>query len=457
MDKYDLIVIGGGPGGYLAAERAAAGGLKVALFERRALGGVCLNEGCIPTKSLLHCAKLYRHATESEAFGVSVSGAVYDHTKAVTRKDKVVKTLTGGVEAAVKAAGVTVIKSSAKIAGRAEGGFAVLDADGTKYVAARLCVATGSETALPPIPGLKEGLASGFVKTSREILDMKTLPNSLVVIGGGVVGLEMACYFGSVGVKVTVIELAPKITGDTDPEICRVLISEYSRRGLEFRLSCRVKQIDAGAVTYEDKDGGEVRLECDTVLLAAGRRPVTEGVGLETLGIELSRGAIVTDSRLCTNVPGVYAIGDCNGRMMLAHTAYREAEVAVAHMLGKKDEMRYDHIPSVIYTDPEVTSAGESKESALAKGLKVKEVKIPMTYAGRYVAESEGGAAFCKLVYDISRERLVGVHMMGPYASEMIYGAVLMLDTELPLSRLQKLVFPHPTVSEVIREGLFRL
>ena len=363
--------------------------------------------------------------------------------KAVTRKVRWLKH-SPEAEAAVKAAGVTVIKSSAKIAGRAEGGFAVLDADGTKYVAARLCVATGSETALPPIPGLKEGLASGFVKTSREILDMKTLPNSLVVIGGGVVGLEMACYFGSVGVKVTVIELAPKITGDTDPEICRVLISEYSRRGLEFRLSCRVKQIDAGAVTYEDKDGGEVRLECDTVLLAAGRRPVTEGVGLETLGIELSRGAIVTDSRLCTNVPGVYAIGDCNGRMMLAHTAYREAEVAVAHMLGKKDEMRYDHIPSVIYTDPEVTSAGESKESALAKGLKVKEVKIPMTYAGRYVAESEGGAAFCKLVYDISRERLVGVHILAP-ASEMIYGAVLMLTQKL-LSRLQKLVFPHPTV-----------
>ena len=261
MDKYDLIVIGGGPGGYLAAERAAAGGLKVALFERRALGGVCLNEGCIPTKSLLHCAKLYRHATESEAFGVSVSGAVYDHTKAVTRKDKVVKTLTGGVEAAVKAAGVTVIKSSAKIAGRAEGGFAVLDTEGTKYTATRLCIATGSETALPPIRG--RGLASGL-KTSREILDMKTLPNSLVVIGGGVVGLEMACYFGSVGVKVTVIELAPKITGDTDPEICRVLISEYSRRGLEFRLSCRVKQIDAGAVTYEDKDGGEVRLEWES-------------------------------------------------------------------------------------------------------------------------------------------------------------------------------------------------
>ena len=228
-----------------------------------------------------------------------------------------------------------------------------------------------------------------------------------------------------------------------------MLMNEYLRRGMKFRLSCKVGQIDAGSVICEDKDGGTTRLECDTLLLAAGRRPVTEGVGLQTLGIELSRGAIVTDSHLCTNVPGVYAVGDCNGRMMLAHTAYREAEVAVAHMLGQKDEMRYDHIPSVIYTDPEVASVGISKESAAAQGLKVKEVKIPMTYAGRYVAESESGAAFCKLVYDTGRERLVGVHMIGPYASEMIYGAALMLDTELPLVRLQKLVFPHPTVSEV--------
>ncbi|NLW74366.1 MAG: dihydrolipoyl dehydrogenase [Clostridiales bacterium] len=457
MERYDLIVIGGGPGGYLAAERAAAGGMMVALFEKRALGGVCLNEGCIPTKSLLHCAKLYRHATESEAFGVSVTGAKYDHKKAVARKDRVVKTLTGGIEAAMKAAGVTVIKSAVKISGRAGDGFVVEDAEGEKYTAARLCVATGSETALPPIPGLFEGLASGFVKTNREILDMKELPQSLVVIGGGVVGLEMACYFNSVGVDVTVIELSPKIAGDTNAEICRVLMNEYGRRGMKFRLSCRVRKIDAGAVTYEEKDGGMIRLECDTLLLAAGRRPVTEGVGLETLGVECSRGAAVTDSRLCTNVPGVYAVGDCNGRMMLAHTAYREAEVAVAHMLGKKDEMRYDHIPSVIYTDPEVASAGESKESATAKGYTVREVKIPMTYAGRYVAEAGSGAAFCKLVYDTARERLVGVHMIGPYASEMIYGAALMLDTELPLARLQKLVFPHPTVSEIIREALLRL
>ncbi len=456
MDKFDLIVIGGGPGGYLAAERAAAGGLKTAVIEKRALGGVCLNEGCIPTKTLLNCAKLYRHATESESFGVSVTGAKFDHEKVIARKEKVVKMLVGGVGAAMRAAGVTVIKSTAKIAGRTEGGFNVEDAEGNKYTASRLCIATGSETATPPIPGLREGLASGFVKTNREILDMKTLPKNLTVIGGGVIGLEMACYFASVGVKVTVIEMMDKIAGPTDADICRVLMNEYGKRRMEFKLSCKVKQVTDKSVIYEE-NGAEKSSECDCVLLAAGRRPSNANIGLETLGIEVNRGAIVTDSHLCTNVPGVYAVGDCNGKLMLAHTAYREAEVAVAHMLGKKDEMRYDHIASVIYTDPEVASVGESKESAEAKGIKVKEVKLPMTYAGRYVAETEGGNGFCKLVYDTGRERLIGVHIVGSYASEMIYGAALMLETELPKEQLQKLVFPHPTVSEVIREGLFKL
>jgi dihydrolipoamide dehydrogenase len=456
MDKFDLIVIGGGPGGYLAAERAAAGGLKTALFEKKSLGGVCLNEGCIPTKTLLNCAKYYSHTTESGEFGVSVSQVKYDHEKVIERKDRVVKTLVGGIIGALKAEGVTVIKSTAKIAGRAGDGFFVEDAEGNKYTAARLCVATGSETSIPPIVGLCEGFSSGFVKTSREILDMKTLPKNLTVIGGGVIGLEMACYFASVGVKVTIIEMTDKIAGSTDAEISRLLMSEYGRRGMEFRLSCRVKQVTDKAVVYEEN--GTLRTsECDCVLLAAGRRPLTAGIGLETLGIELSRGSIVTDSHLCTNIPGVYAVGDCNGKLMLAHTAYREAETAVAHMLGKKDEMRYDHIPSVIYTDPEVAAVGETKESAEAKGLKVKEVKIPMMYSGRYAAETNGGSGFCKLVYDTGRERLVGVHIIGSYASEMIFGAVLMLDTELPAEKLKKLVFPHPTVGEVIREGLFKL
>ena len=456
MEKFDLVVIGGGPGGYLAAERAAAGGLKTAVIEKRALGGVCLNEGCIPTKTLLNCAKMYRHATEGEGFGVTVEGAKFDHAKVIARKNKVVRALVGGVGATMKAGGVTVINSTGKILGRGGEGFLVADAERNTYLASRVCIATGSEAAVPPIPGVKEGLESGFVKTNREILDMTTLPKKLAVIGGGVIGLEMACYFASVGVEVTVIEMMNKIAGATDSDICRVLMHEYSKRGMQFKLSCRVKQITANSVIYED-GGKEVACECDCVLLSAGRRATTAGIGLEPLGVQIERGAVVTDRHMCTNVAGIYAVGDCNGKLMLAHTAYREAEVAVNHMLGIKDEMRYEYIPSVIYTDPEVASVGESRESAEAKGMKVKEVKVPMAYAGRYVAETEGGNGFCKMVYDTERDRIVGVHIVGSYASEMIFGAAHMCETELPLSQLKKLVFPHPTVSEIIRECLFKL
>ena len=266
----------------------------------------------------------------------------------------------------------------------------------------------------------------------------------------------MACYFASVGTKVTVIEMMDKIAGATDADICKVLMNEYGKRGMDFRLSCRVKKVNADSVTFEE-NGKDVTVKCDSVLLSAGRRANTANIGLETIGVETERGAIITDRHMCTNGPGVYAVGDCNGKVMLAHTAYREAEVAVNNMLGKKDVMRYECISSVIYTDPEVASVGESKASAEKKGMKVKEVKLPMSYAGRYVAETENGQGFCKLVYDIEKDRLVGVHMVGSYASEMIYGAALMMETELPLEQLKKLVFPHPTVCEVIREGLFML
>ena len=453
---YDLIILGGGPAGYNAAERAGHAGLKTLVIEERALGGVCLNEGCIPTKTLLNCAKMYRHATEGEGFGVTVEGAKFDHAKVIARKNKVVRALVGGVGATMKAGGVTVINSTGKILGRGGEGFLVADAERNTYLASRVCIATGSEAAVPPIPGVKEGLESGFVKTNREILDMTTLPKKLAVIGGGVIGLEMACYFASVGVEVTVIEMMNKIAGATDSDICRVLMHEYSKRGMQFKLSCRVKQITANSVIYED-GGREVACECDCVLLSAGRRATTAGIGLEPLGVQIERGAVVTDRHMCTNVAGIYAVGDCNGKLMLAHTAYREAEVAVNHMLGIKDEMRYEYIPSVIYTDPEVASVGESRESAEAKGMKVKEVKVPMAYAGRYVAETEGGNGFCKMVYDTERDRIVGVHIVGSYASEMIFGAAHMCETELPLSQLKKLVFPHPTVSEIIRECLFKL
>ncbi len=456
MEKFDVVVIGGGPGGYLCAERSAQAGFKTAVIEKRALGGTCLNEGCVPTKSLLYCAKQYAAAKHGENYGVSASDVKYDHAAVVDRKDKVVKTLVSGVGATMKHAGVKVYSAEGKIKGRgADGTFEVLAGEET-ISCDRLVIATGSVTAVPPVPGLKEGLASGFVVTNREVLDMKELPKTIVCMGGGVIGLEMACYFATVGVKVIIVEMMPKIAGPTDKDICDNLMKTYSKEGMEFKLNAKVLEISANSVTYEDAEGKHV-VECDKVLLSAGRRADVSTVNVEALKIETERGAIVTDSHMCTNVPGVYAIGDCNGKLMLAHTAYREAEVAVHHMQGVKDEMRYEAIPSVIYTNPEVACVGETKESAEKKGMKVKCVKVPMMMSGRYVAETMNGDGFAKLVYDVDRKCLVGVQIIGNYASEMIFGAAMMLETQMPVEQLKKIVFPHPTVCEVIREGFFMI
>ena len=458
MANYDVLIIGGGPAGYLCAERAAQGGFHTAIVEKANLGGTCLNEGCVPTKSLLYCAKQYSTALHSKDYGFTATGVTYDHAAVVARKDRVVKKLVAGVGASMKANKVTVYKGEGAIKGRnPEKGFDVQVGDEV-ITADRLVLATGSVVSIPPVAGVKEGLASGFVVTSREFLDMKELPKEMVAIGGGVIGLEMACYLATAGVKVTVVEMMPKIAGPTDPEICENLMKTYQKDyGMKFELSAKVKEVKADCVVYEDKDGKTVETKCDKVLLAAGRRANIQGLNVEALGIETNRGAIVTDRFLLTHVPNVYAIGDCNGKLMLAHTAYREAEVAVNHMLGIKDEMKYDNVPSIIYTNPEVASVGLSKAAAEEKGLKVKEVKVAMQMSGRYVAETLRGDGFAKIVYDTERNRIVGVCMVGNYASEMIYGAEMMIDTELPLSQLKKIIFPHPTVCEVIREGLFML
>lgn len=456
MEKFDVIVIGGGPGGYLCAERLAAAGKSVALFEKENLGGTCLNHGCIPTKTLLNSAKLYRHATESGVFGVTSENVSFDHAAVVARKAQVVNTLVSGVASALNSYKVNVIKEQAEIQGRENGAFKVVSGSGEAYFASRLVIASGSETTIPPVPGLKEGLASGFVVTNRELLTMTELPKEMAVIGGGVIGLEMACYLASVGVKITIIEMLPKIAGSTDEAICSLLMEEYGKRGMEFKLSCKVLRVEENAVVYEE-DGQEKTLPCDKVLLSAGRRAVSAGLGLESIGVKTERGAIVTDKHMCTNVANVYAVGDCNGKIMLAHTAYREAEVAANHINGVKDAMDYSVIPSVIYTDPEVASVGETRKSAEEKGLKVKELTMPMAYSGRYIAESENGGGFVKVVYDKENQRVLGVHMVGPYVSESILSAEMMISTQLPPQQLQKLVFPHPTVLETVREALFKL
>ncbi len=454
MKEFDIAVLGGGPGGYLAAERAGEAGKKVVLIEERALGGVCLNEGCIPTKSFLYCAKVFDYTKHAKAYGVSVQGASIDHSAVLERKNKVVKTLVSGVSMKMKKCGVKVINSAGKINGK-QGERFVIETEKESVLAKNVIIATGSMPILPPITGLKEAIDSGVALTSREILNLTEIPKSLVVVGGGVIGLEMAAYFNSVGSDVTVIEMMDKIAGATDDDISDVLLKNYIDKGIKFELGHKVTSFEGGTVYYEDNEKKSITAE--KILVCIGRTPTIKNIGLESIGVETERGAAVTDDYMRTNIPGVYAVGDVNGKYMLAHTAYREAEVAVNHILGKRDFMRYSAIPSVIYTTPEVACVGETEQTAKEKGYEVKEVKLPMMYSGRYVAETTRQDGICKLVIDTKYDRLLGVHLIGSYASEMIYGAALMIETELKIDDLKELVFPHPTVCEVIREALFEV
>ena len=452
---YDLIVLGGGPGGYLAAERAGHAGLKTLLIEKRNVGGVCLNEGCVPSKALLYSAKVYDYAKHGDHYGVTCENVKFDHAFAMKRKDKVVSTLVGGIKAGLKANKVTLVEGEGMIMGRDAEGF-ILKVGEEEYKGAKLLIATGSMPVVPPIPGVKEGIESGMIMTNREILSIPAIPENLVIIGGGVIGLEMASYFNSVGSKVTVVEMMPKIAGATDAEISNILLKSYQDKGVDFRLGCKVVEVTSDSVKYE-KDGKVESVKADKVLLSIGRRPVTQGIGLENIGVATERGAIITDRYSKTNVAGVYAAGDVNGKLMLAHVAYREAEVAINNILGKKDIMRYDAVPSVIYTNPEVGCVGETEESAKAKGIDIEVANITMNYSGRYVAENEGGKGICKVIVDKKHKRLIGAHMIGNYASEIIYGAGIMIETEMRVDDIKEIIFPHPTVCEILREAIFQL
>ena len=452
---YDLIVLGGGPAGYLAGERAAAEGMKVLLLEAGRLGGVCLNEGCIPTKTLLYSAKLKDGAAFGSKYGIKCGDISIDHDALVRRKDKVVNMLVGGVTATLKACGVEVVNARGRIAGRTGNGYAV-SADGKSYEGRRLLIATGSQAAIPPIDGLKEQLDAGFVMTSREMLSCAQVPKSLVVIGGGVIGLELASYFHSAGSSVTVIEMLERIGGPIDEEIANLLLRNLKKKGIAFRLGSSVKQIERDGVVFETEAGAQ-RLAAEKVLLCIGRVPNTSELGLENIDIAMDGRAIKTDEHMRTNQPNVYAAGDVNGRSMLAHTAYREAEAAINAMAGKRDRMTYNAIPGVIYTSPEVACVGETEQSAKAKGMDVTVKKISMMYSGRYAAENEGGDGICKIVVDNTWDKLVGVHLIGGCASEIIWGADALIGKEMTLDEIKTTVFPHPTVSEIIREAVFAL
>ena len=456
METFDLVVIGGGPGGYLAAERAGHAGLKTLVIEKREFGGVCLNEGCVPSKTFLNSAKVVDYANHASNYGVKVDGkATVDQKFVVERKNGVVKMLVSGIKAQLKKNKVTMKSAEAFIEGKDSEGY-IIKAGEEKFLAKRLIVATGSMPVVPPITGLKEGIASGLVLTNREILDLEQIPETLVVIGGGVIGLEMASYFSSVGSKVIVVEMLNKIAGPTENEVSAILQKSLEKKGIVFNLGCKVTEIASDGVVFE-RDGKAEKVKADKILLSIGRRAVTANIGLENIGVNMERGAIVTDDKMRTNVANVYAVGDVNGKIMLAHTAYREAEVAINNILGKKDFMRYNVIPSVIYTNPEIGTVGETEESAKAKGIDVKVVSIPMTFSGRYVAENTALDGICKLVINKKTNTLIGAHVIGSYAGEFIVTVSAMIDLEVDIENIKKLVFPHPTVCEIVREAIFQI
>jgi dihydrolipoamide dehydrogenase len=450
---YDLIVLGGGPGGYLAAERAGAAGLSTLLIEKNKIGGVCLNEGCIPSKTLLNSAKIFDYTTHGAKYGVTAENARIDQAAVVARKNKVIKALVSGVSHTLKTCKVTVIEAAGTILGR-ENGIIRVQAGDAVYEGQRLIIATGSEAIVPPIPGVKEGLAAGTVLTNREILDLPTIPATLAIVGGGVIGLEMAGYFQTCGSQVTVIEMLDHIAGAADREMASLLQKAYEKKGIRFHLNSQVTSVGDGFVEFNDQ-GTVKKTEAACTLLSVGRRPVTRGFGLENLGVLVDRGRIVTDAQGRTNVPGVFAVGDVNGVWMLAHAAYREAEVAINTILSKKDVMRYQAMPSVIYTSPEMAFVGETEETCREKGLEYRKVTLPMSYSGRYLAENEGGDGKIKLLIDPVRSRLLGCHLIGTYSSEIILSAGILIETEMRIDDIKELIFPHPTVAEIIREALF--
>lgn len=450
---YNLAIIGGGPGGYVAAEKAGAAGLSVILFEKNELGGVCLNEGCIPTKTLLYSAKLYDYACHGGKYGVVSPNPELVFGDVMDRKKKVVKKLVGGVRLKMKNASVEVIRGEAMILGK-EGDAICISCGEDRYEAANLLVCSGSEAAVPPIPGLD--LGEGIVLTNREILALDKQPESLVVIGGGVIGMEFASFYNSIGTKVTVIEMLPKILGPVDEEISGMVRDIYAKRGVEFHLGCKVTAIKGNTVEYVDPDGIACTAEGEKILLSVGRRANIRGLGLENIGVEADRG-IKVDNRMRTNVPNVYAAGDVTGFSLLAHTASREGEVAVNNILGVDDVMDYDVIPSVVYTNPEVACVGLSEDEAARRGIAVRLSKLPMSYSGRFVAENEGFFGLCKIVAGENDGKVLGAQMIGNPSSEIIQGICIAIQAGMTVGQLKRTVFPHPTVSEIIKETISAL
>jgi dihydrolipoamide dehydrogenase len=453
--QFDLVVIGGGPGGYVCAIRAAQLGMKTACVEKRgALGGTCLNIGCIPSKALLHSSHKYEEVAHGlAAHGIKVAGASLDLAGMMGRKDKVVTDLTKGIEFLFRKHKVTYVKGAGRFV--AANRIAIANGTAAQTIEAKnIVIATGSE--VMPLPGVD--IDERQILSSTGALALAEVPGHLVVVGGGYIGLEMGSVWRRLGAKVTVVEFLDRIVPGMDGELAKTLQRILGKQGMAFRLGTKVTAAKKGgngvALTLEPAAGGDGEtLEADAVLVAIGRRPHTEGLGLETIGVAVdNKGRVVTDAHFRTNVPGVHAIGDVIAGPMLAHKAEEEG-VAVAELLaGQAGHVNYETVPGIVYTWPEVATVGKSEEELKSAGVPYKSGKFPFlaNSRARCNADTEG---FVKILADAKTDRVLGVHIIGPDAGTLVHECVMAMEFGASAEDIARAFHGHPTLNEAAKEA----
>ena len=447
MENYKVAIIGGGPGGYVAAIKAAQLGAKTVLIEKEKLGGICLNWGCIPTKTLLKSAKVYQYVMNSEVFGIDIEdkGCVRINWENMQdRKERVVNQLTGGVKSLLEKNGVDVINGEATVVSKNE-----ISVNEQTIKTENIIIATGSSPMIPPIEGIHEAMEKGCVVDSTGLLEVKSVPKELIVIGAGVIGIEFACLFSTLGCKVTVLQRSNEILGNIDKDVRDTMEKKLLNMGIEIIYGVNINKIE-GDTAYIEVSGELKQIRAEKILVSTGRVPNFKGI--ESLDLEKTKRAIVTDERLRTNIENIYAIGDIIGKFLLAHVASAEGIVAVQNIMGEDSKISYDNIPGCIYAFPEIATVGLTEKDALEKGYDVKISQFPMSANGKALAEGEG-SGFIKIVADANQGEILGVHIIGVHATDMISEALATIQLEGTAHDLAKAIHPHPTMSEIVMEA----
>ncbi len=442
---FDVIVIGGGPGGYVAAIKAAQMGKKTAIIEKEAMGGTCLNAGCIPTKALLKSVETLKEIKKAGEYGIEgidSSTAVLNLQKVQNRKNSIVRELVGGVDGLLRKNGVTVFRGTGELTGSN-----TVNVNGKNYTSANIIIATGSKVKKLPV---KIDPKMNF-STSRELLELEEIPETSVIIGGGVIGVEFAYYLASLGCKVTIIEFLDSILAMLDTDICNAVSEKLIKLGIDIITGARVTEVTADSVVYE-KNGESSEIMTSHVLMAVGRAPHLEGIDTEKLGIATDRGAIATDGCCRTTIQNIYAIGDVNGKSMLAHTASMEGITAVESLCGHKREMDYGKVPGVVFIKPEIAWVGMTETEAKAKYPEIKTGTFPLMANGKSKIEGDD-SGFIKVIIEPSYNEILGVHIFGIHASDLIAEGTAAMVMEGTADEIINTIHPHPTISESIHEA----